>query len=128
MFDAAKSVQAYVDYKTKAAEAGNGAYGEARTRYMQARAEAAEMERLERASKSVPADEVQVSWGQLVVNARQRLLAIPSRVAAIWSTLRTPLQAEAAVRELIHEALTELSTTEFVIDNDDDPANDEKAV
>jgi hypothetical protein len=47
--------------------------------------------------------------GDLSVEGRDRLLAIPSRVAAHWSGLRTANDADALATRLIHEALDELS-------------------
>ncbi|MEY3746921.1 MAG: hypothetical protein RL194_380 [Pseudomonadota bacterium] len=57
----------------------------------------------------IPADAVQAHWETLVGNARAKLLNLPGRLAVTVNGASTIQDAERAARELIYEALQELS-------------------
>lgn len=57
----------------------------------------------------IPADAVQEHWETLVGNARAKLLNLPGRLAVTVNGASTIQDAERAARELIYEALQELS-------------------
>lgn len=57
----------------------------------------------------IPADVVQWHWENMVSNARAKLLNLPSRVAPIAMSASTIQEIEQMVRDLIHEALTEMA-------------------
>ena len=109
--------------KAVAAAEGDREYDQAKARWMVEKAEAAKLLRQSRDGELVPADEVQSSWDALVINARTILLAIPSRVAAIWSTIKSPADAERIIREFIEQALSQLAAAEFVLEDDNANGN-----
>jgi phage terminase Nu1 subunit (DNA packaging protein) len=59
--------------------------------------------------KLLDAEEVKQTWIKLIYNCRARLLAIPTRLAVEIINCKTPAHAQAMLRDLIYEALTELS-------------------
>lgn len=57
----------------------------------------------------IPADAVQAHWENMVANTRAKLLNLPSRLAAVSVGASTIQEAEQNARDLIYEALTEMS-------------------
>lgn len=57
----------------------------------------------------VPADVVKDHWESLVGNARAKLLNLPGRLASVTVGVATVQDAERQARDLINEALQELS-------------------
>lgn len=51
-------------------------------------------------------------WVQIVTNAKAKLLAIPTKAAPLVVGSKTLSQAKDVLEKLIHDALTELSTTD----------------
>jgi hypothetical protein len=98
---------------------GTDAYNKARTRFLQAKAQKAERERDVQTGEFLPSAQVQAVMNAIMVNFRVKLLAVPSKVAAIWSTLRTPVDAERAVRGFAYEVLDAIKATDMVIEGDE---------
>lgn len=57
----------------------------------------------------IPAEVVQERWENMAGNVRSKLLNLPGRLAVAVTGHSTTQDAERAARELIHEALNELS-------------------
>lgn len=76
------------------------------------RTEIAEIQKAERLRELIPADAVRASWERMTANARAKLLNLPGRLAVVAVGVATIQEAERAARELIHEALSELSRGE----------------
>lgn len=93
-----------------------------RGEYVREKTAVARLERLEKEGSLVPADEVMLAWGQYTANATTVLLAIPSDIGAVWSTIKSAGQAADEVRGRIHRALERLNATEFYLDDDHPPA------
>lgn len=64
-----------------------------RGEYVREKTAVARLERLEKEGSLVPADEVMLAWGQYTANATTVLLAIPSDIGAVWSTIKSAGQA-----------------------------------
>jgi len=110
-FDAAHAVQSYVAHREKilAERAGRGAFGMARADLYQERAQLARLQRLEREGELVPADEVERVWLAAAGIMRGKLLSIPAKVAARLAVVQSAAEAQAIVRDEIHEVLREIS-------------------
>ena len=71
-----------------------------------------EIEIDEKQEKLVPADEVGKYWDKLVNNCRSKLLALPTRLAPQLVGIKDPNVIESNLRDVIYEALTELSNSD----------------
>jgi hypothetical protein len=60
----------------------------------------------------LPASEVEEDWSKQVMNVRARLLALPGKLAPQAAVESDPVEVEKVAKELIYEALTELSEGE----------------
>jgi phage terminase Nu1 subunit (DNA packaging protein) len=110
-FDVVDSIAAFIAHREAvvAAEHGVGAYGKARAQLYLERARAARMKREELEGALLPAGDVLAFNVGIVSVARNRMLAIPSKLAAQLVGIRTAGAAEALVRAEIYEALEGLS-------------------
>jgi phage terminase Nu1 subunit (DNA packaging protein) len=124
------AVASYCEFQREALQgsgAGAGLTAE-RAELVRERVIMARLEREERQGNLLPRDQVQSTWDSIVMVIRTALLAIPNRVAAQWSSLRSPQEAEAFVKTLIYEAMDAVRSTEMVIDDgDDDPDGEQEA-
>lgn len=77
-----------------------------RQRLVLAQAEQVQLKNAKMRGELIPAADVVATWSGLVADARQRLLAIPSRLGA---KLALPRQTVAAMDEEIRAALTALA-------------------
>jgi phage terminase Nu1 subunit (DNA packaging protein) len=112
-FDAAVAVQAVMNHRITAAaeEAGGGEFARARARLMTEKAEMARLDRIARQGDSIPAADVQAAFSAMAAHIKQKLLAIPRRVAAKFGMVTNAVEAEALVRSEVHWALDDLSQT-----------------
>src|SRR5262249_14106677 len=84
-------------------------------RWLRARAERSELELKERRGEviEVPAllREIEQRWINILLQVRQRFLAVPSKLAGQHSRLRTPQDVFAVATRLVHEALDLLAAS-----------------
>lgn len=73
------------------------------------KAQLAELEYKRQVGELLPADEVAAVWADQVRIARERMLAIPARVAPTVLRLNELRDVERAIRDAIHTVLDELS-------------------
>ena len=85
-------------------------YNAARARREQALAELAEIELGTKRGELIPADQVEQAWSAIVSVMRQRLLSLPSRLAAVVPGHSTHQETEAAAMKLVRECLTDLAS------------------
>lgn len=78
-------------------------------RQADADADISEMKRDQLAGSLVEVAAVQAEWAAHIGNARARLLQLPSKVAVRMEDSMSIGEREAVVRELVHEALSELA-------------------
>lgn len=83
-------------------------YGEARARKETALAELREMQAAKTRGELIPADIVLDRWSQIAATVRQRLLAIPTKVAGL-AAHRSAGEVESIVKTEIYAVLTEFS-------------------
>ncbi len=83
--------------------------GQERARLDRARRVLAELEAAVRRGELIPETDVSTAWGALIANARQRLLTLPTTAAPLVVGAESIAEIEATLRELVHEALAELS-------------------
>ena len=60
----------------------------------------------------LPSRDVEETWSKRVMNVRARLLALPGKLAPQAAVESDPVEVEKVAKELIYEALTELSEGE----------------
>jgi len=111
-----RSVRRYVQWQRANSTNGNAAWNDARTALARERARIARLNRMEREGALLPADEVREAGAAFAVHLRDKLLALPSKVAARVVAL-TPAQAERLLREQIAECLEELSRLSVISDS-----------
>ena len=85
-------------------------YNAARARREQALAELAEIELGIKREELIPAGDVLEAWSAIVSVMRQRLLSLPSRLAAVVPGHSTHQETEAAAMVLVRECLTDLAS------------------
>lgn len=96
-----------------------------RRRKLRAEAGMAELELASRERAMLPRSDVDAAVVGAFSRVRQRLLAIPSKLAPILATKMEPAEVEAEVRRAIHDALEELASTDvaaLVTQAEDDAA------
>jgi phage terminase Nu1 subunit (DNA packaging protein) len=91
-------------------KAGNsGDMVEESTRLKKFQADKAELEVNQLEAKLIPADLVQSAWGELVLNAKRKLLNMPTNLAHQVLAASNFNEAEHLIKNSVHEALEELS-------------------
>lgn len=108
VWDLAACAHAYIKYLQGRAGEEKRDYAVERTRLTKAQADKVEMEIKVLAGELLPATLVETVWGNMTSAARQRLLAVPYRMATAALSADSFSAIEAAASELIREALNEL--------------------
>ena len=102
------------------AGAGRGLTAE-RAELVRERIKIARLERQRREGNWIPRIEARDAWAASCANIRTRMLSIPSRIAARWSLIRSPVDAEQIIMEEVRvPALSELADEPVVADLDDE--------
>lgn len=81
-----------------------------RARLAKEQADRLEMENALRRQELVEFDHFVARVGQLLATVRTRLLALPAECAVQWAAAQTPAVAEAVIRDVVYQALEELSS------------------
>ena len=108
VWDLAACAHAYIKYLQGRAGEEKRDYAVERTRLTKAQADKVEMEIKVLAGELLPATLVETVWGNMTSAARQRLLAVPYRMATAALSADSFAEIETAAAELIREALNEL--------------------
>ena len=110
-FDIGASVRAYVAHREAvvAAEHGTGTYAEARTEWMQEKAAAARIDRVEKQGKLVNVDIVRDQMVSLIGIVRTYFLGCPVKLAPRLVGLKTTIEFQQVLEREVREILTELS-------------------
>ncbi len=108
VWDLAACAHAYIKYLQGRAGEEKRDYAVERTRLTKAQADKVEMEIKVLAGELLPATLVESIWGNMTSAARQRLLAVPYRMATAALSADSFSAIETAAAELIREALNEL--------------------
>jgi len=88
-------------------------YFSARERRERAEADIKELEAGKMRGDLLPTADVQAAWSEMVISARAILLALPARLAQKLSMESDPINCEQAMREVIDQALGQLSRHEL---------------
>jgi phage terminase Nu1 subunit (DNA packaging protein) len=80
-----------------------------RARLLKAQADKTELEVKVLSRNMISVEEVKNDWSAMAVSFRSRLLGLPTRGAHLATGLKEFHEVEQALRELVHEALNELS-------------------
>ena len=108
VWDLTQCAHAYIKYLQGRAGEEKRDYAVERTRLTKAQADKVEMEIKVLAGELLPASLVSGVWGNMTSAARQRLLAVPYRMATAALAAESFAAIETAASELIREALSEL--------------------
>lgn len=80
-----------------------------RSRLLKARADKAILEVKEKESALIDMDEVKNVWANHIVNAKTKLLSMPSKLAPILAEIEDPAEIQEEVKRLVYEVLNELA-------------------
>lgn len=120
-FDLVPAVQGYIQHLRKANgfgdELGNAA--EHKLRLLKAKADLADMEAKKAAGEYIAVDEVERTWADIVTRFRQRTLHIAHRAAPLVAVESSATACHKTIDALIHQALTELASTQVEAAPDD---------
>ena len=106
LYESKDALQAvYGQYKNKEARTLEGE----RTRLASAQAEKTELEVEVIKGNLIPADTVEETVNSMVSAFRARMLSLPTKAAPLVLPLADLTEAESIIRDLVYEALTELS-------------------
>jgi hypothetical protein len=94
----------------------------ARVRWMNEKSRLTELERLRAEGEYLPKAQVLEGWSRLVMVCRQRLLALPSKIAVQVKMATTIAKVAEIIRREIYEALAELSRVEVFIEGEGEAA------
>lgn len=108
-FDLVSNISRYIKDREEGLKSRWAADAAGRSRLTDARAAMVELKLQQQRGELLPADQVAAAYGVLVVRSRNRLLALPRKIAPRLTEARTAAQAEAIVRREIESALNELS-------------------
>ena len=110
-FDMGASVRAYVAHREAvvAAEHGTGTYAEARTEWMQEKAAAARIDRVEKQGKLVNVDIVRDQMVSLIGIVRTYFLGCPVKLAPRLVGLKTTVEFQQVLDREVRQILTEIS-------------------
>lgn len=108
VWDITRCAHSYIKYLQGRAGEEKRDYAMERTRLVKAQADKVEMEISVLAGRLLPAESVEKVWSGMTSAARQRLLAMPYRLATLAMAAETFTDMETAAAELINEALNEL--------------------
>ena len=108
-YDLVACVRGYVTYLQQAANGRTGDAAVDRNRLLKAQADRAELECRMLMREVIPVLEIEESWARILKSFQSRLLALPMRLVQAAHTHSDQFAAEAAVRALLSEALSELS-------------------
>jgi phage terminase Nu1 subunit (DNA packaging protein) len=102
------SVRNFVAHRERVAQGatGDSAWQKARTLKTEEQAAEARLRRLQKEGELVEASEVERTWLAIVGVLRNRLLTIPSRMAARLARVNTPTEVQTLLRDEIYEHLT----------------------
>lgn len=109
-------VRAYIKFLRERAVRGDvhgDDYSTHRTRLTKARADITEMERAQMENRLIPSSDVEVTWNSIVSNARNRLIAIPTKVAPQVFASKNLNEIRDIIKEEIYSALDELANAEI---------------
>ena len=82
-----------------------------RARLVHHQANLAALEEETRRSKLIPADEINSEWAEMTSIMRAKITTIPKQVAAVGCGITDYNEMEALVKDLVYEALDELTTS-----------------
>jgi hypothetical protein len=109
------AIQQYIKHRESiaATAAGGGAYGSARTRYIEEKAAEAKQRRLEREGKFILLDEMIETDSKIAVVLRTQFMRLPVESAPHLVGLRTPADAQRVLEPRVRELLEELQQMEI---------------
>lgn len=109
-YDLVACVRGYITYLQQAATGRTSDVAADRNRLVKAQADKAELECRMMLREVIPVVEVEDSWARILKSFQSRILSLPMRLVQIAKATADQIAAEAAVRALLQDVLTELST------------------
>jgi len=114
-FELVPVANAYIQFLRQKRIVGNvhgDDYATQRTRLTKGRADIIEMEKAQMESRLIPADDVEQTWNSIISNARNRFIAIPTKVAPAVFASNNLNEIRDIIKEEIYSALDELADAE----------------
>jgi len=99
----------YLRVLARGKNTNSGDLNEERTRLTKAQADRAELELQEKEGVLISSDVIKTIWSDYVANVRSKLLALPSKLGHLTQAAESYAEAEAIIKEAVHECLEELS-------------------
>tara|TARA_Y100000593_G_scaffold90323_1_gene176487 strand:+ start:184 stop:705 length:522 start_codon:yes stop_codon:yes gene_type:complete len=121
-YDLINSVHGYIDF-LKAKAGGEFTIEEVnknKNKLIKARAELAEIEKMKATSELIPQEEVKRTWLELIYKVKQKLLAIPNKVAPIVITIKNANEIKLILQDKIYEALYEITSDDRSVAKDNE--------
>jgi len=113
-YDMQAAVHGYISFLRKRADGqGSITLVDQRTRLTKAQANLAEIALEEQKGKLLRAKVAEQVWTKIIYAARQRMLAIPTKIAPLVASMKNVGQVKHTIEEQIHECLSELSSPEL---------------
>jgi phage terminase Nu1 subunit (DNA packaging protein) len=109
-YDLVACVRGYIAYLQQNANGRTSDVAADRNRLVKAQADRAELECRMLLREVIPVLEVEESWARILKSFQSRILSLPMRLVQIAKANADQFAAEAGVRELLQDVLTELST------------------
>lgn len=108
LYEPVACVHAYIDYlKKQISGAGEISLTDERTRLTKFQADLAEIELAKARGELVQSKRAMTAWGEVVQALRQKLLAIPTRLAPVLASSKSTAQTKEKLEESIYEVLNE---------------------
>ena len=109
------AIRDYIKHRESvtAAAAGGGAYGSARTKYIEEKAAEAKQRRLEREGQFIRLEEMIETDSKIAVALRTQFMRLPVESAPYLVGLRSPVEAQRVLEPRVRELLEELHQMEI---------------
>jgi phage terminase Nu1 subunit (DNA packaging protein) len=111
LIDAVRGYIAYLKERALEVEIDGESHEQSKARLTRARADIQERASLQMAGILIPLDQIELSWSTVIAMIRQRLIALPDRVAPEVHDAESVNDTKEKLRLAIYEILTELSET-----------------
>lgn len=121
-YELVPAVRGYINYlRERSINAGVISFDDVRVRKTTAEAEMAEIELKEKKEQLIPIEHITNTWMELIGASKQRMLAIPAKLAPIVAVEEQPAICKQIIEDQIIECLEEL--TQYIAGDNADSDN-----
>ena len=109
-----KCVHGYIDYLKGISDGtGEATLTDERTRLIRTQADLAEIDLMKARGELIPTSKARAAWTVVIQGIRQKLLAIPTRLAARVASVKSIPQAKEIIEEAVREVLNECTNPDL---------------